>query len=157
MSLYPLSPYLGLATLSVLFAATLPYCVGASVGTANVDDLFQPVQGTQEYLSTEDYQARVKQHKPWTHPPNCSHSTSPDSLGKKYCVHTNDHAFHTGVSIIATPKRAASVAKHLNEDLASYFFLTEEKLEEWHTKPRPYQIVDIAGKDKGVVASRKSK
>ncbi|KAF2273065.1 SET domain-containing protein [Westerdykella ornata] len=93
-------------------------------------------------------------HLPWTHAPICTHSHSLNSLSTKYCVYTSQTAFINGISILTTPSLAALAAEHLDEEPLSIFF-TPDQFDEWSSQPRPWEIVDIPGKDKGVVATRK--
>ncbi|KAH8881337.1 SET domain-containing protein [Thozetella sp. PMI_491] len=78
---------------------------------------------------------------PWTHQPYCA--------GTDYCVYTNA-LFHGGVSFIATPERAAAT------------FATLEPM--LHGAPpgaapvntsTPFDVRDIPGKGKGLIASRR--
>lgn len=137
-----------------LGAAVLNH-VGASLGVVDVQDILEP--GKQQYLSTEDAGIKGSSgHAPWTHAPNCTHSTSFKSLGTKYCVYTNNRVFMNGISIVSTSKAAESAVEFLDEDPVSYFF-RQDQIEKWFTTKPPWKIADIPGKDKGVIATRKIK
>lgn len=129
--------------------------VRASVGVVDIHDLLG--QGSEQYLSPEDPGYKENPNPaPWTHTPKCTHSTSFKSLGTKYCVYTNQDAFINGISILSTPKTAQSALEFLGEEPLSYFF-PPDQVDEWFNTPRPWKIVDVPGKDKGVVATRKIK
>ena len=77
---------------------------------------------------------------PWTHPPECEHTTDGTV---KYCAYTNSHHGPRGWSIITTPETAANSAS----------FLTQQ-LNVSSSRDLPYEMVDIPGKGKGLVATR---
>ncbi|KAK3291920.1 uncharacterized protein B0H64DRAFT_329754 [Chaetomium fimeti] len=80
------------------------------------------------------------QSSPWTHPPQCEHTTDGTA---KYCAYTNSHHGPRGWSIITTPETAANSAS----------FLTQQ-LNTTSSRDAPYKMVDIPGKGKGLVATR---
>lgn len=142
---------LKLACILLLSSAFIHRTEG-SVGVVDINDLLEP--GSQQYLSSQ--KAGAGGNAAWTHRPNCTHSTSFSKLGAKYCVYTNSNAFFNGISIITTPTVAQDAIQYLNEEPEPYF-LSDKQLEKFFTKPRAYEIVDLPGKDKGVVATRKIK
>ncbi len=80
---------------------------------------------------------------PWTHPPECEHSTDQTT---KYCAYTHSGHGSRGWSLITTPETAAESVALLSKPLNA-------------SNPRrsldaPYKIVDIPGKGKGLVATR---
>jgi hypothetical protein len=122
-------------------------------GAIKIDELLQPGYKGQSIF--EDT-AASDSHKPWTHPPQCTDSVSSNGLVTKYCVFTNNRVLENGFSLITTSKAASQAAANLGEDSALYFF-SESKAQEWHASNRPYRVKNIAGKGKGVVATRKIK
>ncbi|EAQ83102.1 hypothetical protein CHGG_10920 [Chaetomium globosum CBS 148.51] len=80
------------------------------------------------------------QSSPWTHPPECEHTTDGTV---KYCAYTNSNHGPRGWSIITTPETAANSAS----------FLTQQ-LNVSSSRDAPYKMVDIPGKGKGIVATR---
>ncbi|KAH8890037.1 SET domain-containing protein [Thozetella sp. PMI_491] len=89
---------------------------------------------------------------PWTHHPQCANQE--DDPAKKLCVYTNSEHGLGGISIVTTPFSAAEATRILNEPLAP-----DSSLELLANMTRggelPYKIVDIPGKGKGVIATRK--
>ncbi|KAI2768820.1 SET domain-containing protein [Daldinia loculata] len=84
---------------------------------------------------------------PWTHPPECVHSKK--SPGASYCVYSNSQHGNGGVSIITRPETAASTLDILND--SGY---THLKHFVNNSAGPAYEIADIPGKGKGVVATR---
>jgi len=80
-------------------------------------------------------------YSPWTHVPVCDVSVI--STNKKYCVYTNSRHGHRGLSLLVSPETAADSVSILDEHLNA-------------TEPGvgPFEIVDIPGKGKGMVATR---
>ncbi|KAI1383977.1 SET domain-containing protein [Hypoxylon trugodes] len=84
---------------------------------------------------------------PWTHQPECIHGDrSPET---KYCVYSNSQHGHGGVSIITTPEIAASSVEILNDSGNTHLksFIN-------NTTGPAYEVADIPGKGKGMVATR---
>lgn len=79
---------------------------------------------------------------PWTHRPYCA--------GTDYCVYTNS-LFHGGVSFIATPERAALSLATLQPMLLNRL-LTEPNNA---SLPPPFEMRDMPGRGKGLVATRR--
>jgi hypothetical protein len=71
-------------------------------------------------------------------------------------VFTHNQTSINGISIITTPRTAKAAIQFLEEEPLSYFF-TSEQVDSYFNDPQPWQIVDMPGKDKGVVATRKIK
>ncbi|KAK4184335.1 hypothetical protein QBC35DRAFT_59785 [Podospora australis] len=98
-------------------------------------------------------------HIPWTHAPYCSESFT-DTPGEKFCVFSSSaYNLHSGISILTDPETAAGLALQLND-------LSLPWAARHHLSPRgefrpdpdtdlPYTLIDIPGKGKGVVATRK--
>lgn len=85
---------------------------------------------------------------PWTHPPECLHDGK--SLGTRYCVFTNSRHGNGGVSIITTPETAANSIQILDD--SGYIHtksLTSSSAE------TGYRVVEIPGKGKGMVTTRR--
>jgi hypothetical protein len=85
---------------------------------------------------------------PWTHRPVCVVATSDGTT--KYCVFTNANFGRYGVSLITTPEIAAGSVGVL-EDSSENINIT---LQRGEGEGPPYEIRDIPGKGKGVVATR---
>ncbi|KAI1849819.1 hypothetical protein JX266_004768 [Neoarthrinium moseri] len=108
-------------------------------------------------------------YSPWTHPPACLTSLLDSS--EKYCIYTNDGQGSNGVSIITRPSlAAASAAVLLNEKLSDHFAARAGRNDSHlHLLPSalpgspsssvpvelPYEIVNMPGKGKGVLATRR--
>ncbi|KAI0376022.1 SET domain-containing protein [Hypomontagnella monticulosa] len=85
---------------------------------------------------------------PWTHPPECLPAElSPDT---KYCVFTNSQHGNGGVSLITTPEIAADSADILND--SGY---THMKSFVNNSAGVAYEVGDIPGKGKGLIATRR--
>ncbi|KAF2875804.1 hypothetical protein BDV95DRAFT_654916 [Massariosphaeria phaeospora] len=136
-------------TLVLLTIPHVPFTL-ASAGNVRIDELLLQ-QDQQRYIAAADN--ADSPHAPWSHKPWCTHSTFLRSVGQKYCVYTSNTTGPNGISLITTPKTAARAAPLLDEDPLSHF-LTQTQAETLYYNPAPYEIVDIPGKDKGVVATR---
>ena len=136
-------------TKSSAFFLLLSYRISASVGVLDIDDLLQPDLNNKLFVPTED-----QPHAPWSYKPHCTTGTHLAHLGQKYCVYTSNVTGPHGLSLIFTPENAKKATKHLN-DLPLASFLTQEEAETLYFNPAPWKVVDIPGKDKGVVATRK--
>ncbi|KLU85190.1 hypothetical protein MAPG_04220 [Magnaporthiopsis poae ATCC 64411] len=110
---------------------------------------------------------------PWTHRPACLNSTIliprgaggerlpgiPEPAGAapvKFCVYTHAHMGEIGLSIITTPEHAAS-SLHLLERPNLPHLSRASKTAATNAAPdQPsYEVVDLPGKGKGVLATRK--
>jgi hypothetical protein len=149
----PLSRY---GAASCILIAALVHLGNASLGVVDIHNLLEPNNNQQPLSSDTLHSQESIKHHPWTHRPQCAHSTSFKNLGTKYCVYTNKDAFINGISILSTPKTAEQALKYLDEEPLSYFF-SQDQVDDWFNTPRPWKIVDIPGKDKGVVATRRIK
>jgi hypothetical protein len=142
-----------------ILVALLSRAAQGTVGVVDIQDLLDP--DLQKPLASPDKPRSsskpASKHAPWTHAPECTHSTSFKNLGSKYCLYTNKNAFINGISILTTPKTAEEAAQHLNEEPLSYFLSVDEVNEWFDQESRPWNIVDVPGKDLGVVATRKIK
>ncbi|GAB1317386.1 SET domain-containing protein [Madurella fahalii] len=83
---------------------------------------------------------------PWTHPPECVYTAG---KAAKYCAYTNSRHGSRGWSIITSPETAADNIGFLNMPLNSS--------RRTGLRDAPYKIVDIPGKGKGLVATRRIK
>ncbi|KAK4229186.1 SET domain-containing protein 5, partial [Podospora fimiseda] len=83
-------------------------------------------------------------HSPWSSPPQCEASSSPDI--PYYCLYSNSRHNHLGISIITTPEVAADSISIL-----------DSVLPRTTTHNPGFKVVDIPGKGKGVVATRRIK
>jgi hypothetical protein len=83
---------------------------------------------------------------PWTHKPYCVQASE-----TPWCVFTraSSPAAH-GLSVITTPDEASTGLNPLLHSLDAPFFAPGKLL-----VPRPYEVVDIPGKGKGVIATRR--
>lgn len=84
-------------------------------------------------------------YSPWTHRPTCLKSITDTT--NKYCVFTNSRYGNNGVSIVTSPNIAASSIDLLNERPPPPLHPT--------TETTPYEVVDIPGKGKGMLAKRR--
>ncbi|KAL8366982.1 hypothetical protein RB599_011070 [Gaeumannomyces hyphopodioides] len=114
---------------------------------------------------------------PWTHRPVCLNATTmtprgaggerlpgipepDDSAPVKYCVYTNAHAGEIGLSVISTPEHAAS-GLHVLEKPNLPHLSRGRRLSDTNATPGsppllpPYEVVDLPGKGKGVLATRR--
>ncbi|KAI1806354.1 SET domain-containing protein [Daldinia bambusicola] len=84
---------------------------------------------------------------PWTHPPECVDSKK--TPGSSYCVYSNSQHGNGGVSLITTPETAASTVEILNDSGYTHIkhFLN-------NSAGPAYEVTDIPGKGKGVIATR---
>ncbi|KAI0827489.1 SET domain-containing protein [Hypoxylon sp. FL0890] len=85
---------------------------------------------------------------PWTHPPECLQAKK--SAVTKYCVFTNSQHGNGGVSMITTPETAANSVETLND---SGYTHTKSLINS--SAGAAYEMVDIPGKGKGVIATRR--
>ncbi|KAI6360054.1 hypothetical protein MCOR25_006861 [Pyricularia grisea] len=110
------------------------------------------------------------QWAPWTHKPLCVYGAAPktqpsgcgdghDGTTKasppsrtKFCVYTNAHAGHGGMSLITTPEHAAS-SLHLLEN-PTLRISSGNNLQN-ASSTSAYEVVDVSGKGKGVIATRR--
>ncbi len=93
----------------------------------------------------DDAVAWLSQRSPWTHQPDCEHSTDRSS---KYCVYTHSGHGSRGWSIITSPETAADSIAFLSKPLN-----TSSLGNVPHRTPA-YKLVDIPSKGKGLVATR---
>lgn len=83
---------------------------------------------------------------PWTHRPYCLEANE-----EPWCVYTNAASPKGhGISIITTPEIAGTTLNILEHPFDQKFFAPEKIY-----LPRPYKVVDIPGKGKGVIATQK--
>jgi hypothetical protein len=139
---------LALATVAVQF--TLHYA-SATVGVVDIDDLLQPDLQQDVLAPSEDHP-----YAPWSHKPHCMTSTFLPTLGQKYCVYTSNTTGPHGLSLVFPPSSAHLATKYLDDNPLDSF-LTREDAERLYLRGQPWKIVDIPGKAKGIVATRKIK
>ncbi|KAI8958061.1 SET domain-containing protein [Daldinia sp. FL1419] len=87
---------------------------------------------------------------PWTHPPECVHSKK--SPGETYCVYSNSEHGNGGISIITKPETAANAVDILNDSGWTHLkhFVN-------NSAGPAYEVTEIPGKGKGVIAMRRIK
>jgi hypothetical protein len=124
--------------------ALLPYLVQAVLGDGSLHR-FAPVPLTLKPVALDvacplPVDDNAVQSSPWTHPPECEHTTDGTV---KYCTYTNANHGPRGWSIITTPENAANSASFLIQQLNVS-----------SSRDPPYKMVDIPGKGKGLVATR---
>lgn len=85
---------------------------------------------------------------PWTHRPSCVEAEKNPAI--QYCVYSNSQHGSHGISLITKPETAAISIEMLNEKLPP----VRPRNNSNHTT-RSYQVVDMPGKGKGVIATRK--
>jgi hypothetical protein len=127
------------------------HCASATVGVLDIDDLLEPDLQQHILASSEG-----RPHAPWSHEPHCTISTYLPTLGQKFCVYTSNTTGPHGLSLIFPPSSAHLATKYLDDNPLDSF-LTQEDAERLYLGGQPWKIVDIPGKAKGVVATRKIK
>ena len=90
---------------------------------------------------------------PWTNRPSCVNGTSDLGTPIKYCTFTNSRHGYDGMSIITRPETAAR-SLHLLDEWLPTVYRERIRTKNGTTDP-PYKIVDIPGKGKGVIATRR--
>ncbi|KAI0879791.1 SET domain-containing protein [Annulohypoxylon maeteangense] len=85
---------------------------------------------------------------PWTHLPQCIYAEGPTAT--KYCVFTNSRHGNGGISMITTPETAADSIEILND--SGY---THTKSFADSDTDAAFEVIDIPGKGKGVIARRR--
>ncbi|KAI4672385.1 uncharacterized protein J4E78_000886 [Alternaria triticimaculans] len=123
----------------------------ATVGVLDIDDLLQP--DLQQHLVAPD---EDHPYAPWSHKPHCITSSYLPTLGQKYCVYTSNTTGPHGLSLIFPPRSAHLASEYLDDNPLNNF-LTQKDAERLYLGGQPWKIVDIPGKAKGVVATRKIK
>ncbi|OAL45774.1 SET domain-containing protein [Pyrenochaeta sp. DS3sAY3a] len=144
-----------LTTLSTILLLTTIHSTTATVGVLDIDDLLQPNLGQQLYASSTD---DPLPYAPWSYKPHCSTSKSLATLGQKFCVYTSNTTGPHGLSLIFSPAAARHATQYLSDNPLDSF-LTPAEAETLYLSEggQPWKVVDIPGKDKGVVATRKIK
>ncbi|KAI4650673.1 hypothetical protein J4E93_003030 [Alternaria ventricosa] len=123
----------------------------ATVGVLDIDNLLQPDLQQNLHTPSEDHP-----HAPWSHKPYCVTSTYLPTLGQKYCVYTSNTTGPHGLSLIFPPKSAHLASEYLDDNPLDNF-LAQKDAERLYLGGQPWKIVDIPGKAKGVVATRRIK
>jgi len=139
-----------LATTVVVLQLALQHA-SATVGVLDIDDLLQPDLQQDLLTPSEDHP-----YAPWSHRPHCTTSTYLPTLSQKYCVYTSNTTGPHGLSLIFPPKSAHLASEYLDDNPLNNF-LTQKDAERLYFGGQPWKIVDIPGKAKGVVATRKIK
>ncbi|KAI1454593.1 SET domain-containing protein [Annulohypoxylon moriforme] len=85
---------------------------------------------------------------PWTHLPQCIHAGGPTAA--EYCVFTNSRHGNGGISIITTPETAADSIEILNDSGH-----THTKSFTDNDADAAFEVIDVPGKGKGVIAKRR--
>jgi hypothetical protein len=123
----------------------------ATVGVIDMDELLEPNLQHHLLAPSEDHP-----YAPWSHKPHCATSTYLATLGQKYCVYTSNTTGPHGLSLIFPPESAQLASKHLDDNPLDSF-LSPKDAERLYLGGQPWKIVDIPGKAKGVVATRRIK
>lgn len=89
-----------------------------------------------------------KPQGPWTHEPRCS--TAAD--GQTYCVFTDSTFGPNGISLLAPPESASALAPTLHQIYHSSF-PTTTSARNLNLEPA-FEVRDVPGKGKGLVATR---
>ncbi|KAL7620593.1 hypothetical protein AAE478_009588 [Parahypoxylon ruwenzoriense] len=84
---------------------------------------------------------------PWTHPPDCLQADK--SPATKYCVFSNSQFGNQGISIVTTPETAANGIEILSDP---GYTITKSLAN--GQAGTAYEVVELPGKGKGVVAIR---
>ena len=136
-----------ISTLPMLLLSLLsPHTALATIGTLNIDQLLSP-DPQQHVLSPEKPPPTHNPHAPWSHKPHCLPL-------KDYCVYTSNTTRSTGISIITTAELAAQIADSIDEDPLDNF-LTQDQAEYLYYNAPPYEVADVEGRGKGVLATRR--
>lgn len=144
-----------LTTLSTILLLTTIHSTTATVGVLDIDDLLQPNLGQQLYASSTD---EPLPYAPWSYKPHCSTSKSLATLGQKFCVYTSNTTGPHGLSLIFSPAAARHATQYLSDNPLDSFLTPAEAADLYLSDGgQPWKVVDIPGKDKGVVATRKIK
>ncbi|KAF1846335.1 SET domain-containing protein [Cucurbitaria berberidis CBS 394.84] len=125
----------------------------ASVGVLDINNLLEP--NLDSKLLTHHEEQRP--YAPWSHKPHCTTSTRLPTLGQKYCVYTSNTTGPHGLSLIFPPSSAHLATEYLDDNPLDSFLTQAEAENLFLGDGPPWTIVDIPGKDKGVVATRKIK
>ncbi|CAO2649924.1 Nn.00g012160.m01.CDS01 [Neocucurbitaria sp. VM-36] len=141
-----------LITTTILCLFTL-HQTHASVGVVDIDELLQP-NLAQQLLAPDGPE---RPYAPWSHKPYCTTSKRLQTLGQKYCVYTSNTTGPHGLSFIFPPSSARLATQHLDDNPLDSFLTQDEAEDLFLGDGPPWKIVDIPGKDKGVVATRKIK
>jgi hypothetical protein len=96
----------------------------------------------------------LSHHTPWSHDPYCTTSKSLTHRGQIFCVYTSNTTGPYGLSLILPPSAALAATHHLNANPVSNF-LTQAQARDLYLHPPPWRVVEIEGKDKGVIATRR--
>ncbi|KAF7674584.1 hypothetical protein GT037_007344 [Alternaria burnsii] len=84
---------------------------------------------------------------------SCSYLTT---LDQEYCVYTSNTTGPHGLSLVFSPASAHLATRYLDDNPIDSF-LTQQEAERLYLGRQPWKIVDVPGKAKGVVATRKIK
>ncbi|KAF2006394.1 SET domain-containing protein [Amniculicola lignicola CBS 123094] len=149
------------SVLTLLLASTWASCpyVTATNEQLDVPHILEP--DVQQLLNAnQPNETASKSHHPWTHKPDCFHTTSTKVAKTKYCVYNYNRVKGQPITIITTPNTATNIieSETLDEEPIE-IFISRKQQDDWlegEVKPA-YEIVDMEGKDKGVVATRKIK
>ncbi|KAH7092412.1 hypothetical protein FB567DRAFT_614340 [Paraphoma chrysanthemicola] len=97
-------------------------------------------------------------HAPWSHSPHCTTSHHLAHLGQKFCIYTSNTTGPYGLSLILKPRDAVRATAHLSDNPLESF-LTKRQAESMYLGGvgggQAWKVVDVPGKDKGVVATRR--
>jgi hypothetical protein len=122
----------------------------ATVGVFDINDLLQP--DLQHVLGS----GKTHHDAPWSHKPYCITSSYLTTLDQEYCVYTSNTTGPHGLSLVFSPASAHLATKYLDDNPIDSF-LTQQDAERLYLGGQPWKIVDVPGKAKGVVATRKIK
>jgi hypothetical protein len=139
--------YLSIITTAFLTLST--NLVSASVGVLDINTLLHPDLNGNLFNPTSNQPSSI-----WSHEPHCRTSTTLNHIGEKFCVYTSNITSDYGLSLILAPKHAQKAKKHLAKTSLDKF-LKQHKAEILRSEPTPWKVVDIPGKGKGLVATRR--
>jgi hypothetical protein len=137
------------SSISVLILLVASQHASATAGVLDIDDLLQP--DLQQNLLVPN---KKTPYAPWSHKPHCATSTYLPTLGQNFCVYTSNTTGPHGLSLIFSPESARAATKHLDDNPLSSF-LIQDDAETLYLLGQPWKIVNIPGKAKGVIATRK--
>ncbi|KAH7066402.1 hypothetical protein BKA63DRAFT_585461 [Paraphoma chrysanthemicola] len=140
---------MSLLILTTLAALLLPH-TSATLALVNIQTLLQ-----QPLLQTPAQSSPPSPHAPWSHPPHCTTSQHLTHLGQKFCIYTSNTTGPYGLSLILKPRDAVRATEYLGANPLESFLTRRQAEEMYLGGKQPWEVVDMPGKDKGVVATRR--
>lgn len=141
-----------ISTVILLLLTTINPTI-ATVGVLDIDNLLQP--NLDQHLDASSASHPLP-YAPWSHKPYCTTSKSLATLGQKFCVYTSNTTGPHGLSLVLPPAAARLATQYLSDNPLDAFLTPAEAQALYLSEGgQPWRVVDIPGKDKGVVATRR--